>query len=140
MPEDLSEWVSETGAQGDPARYCKTDLEIWITKLFESFNFRAGKSNKERRRSFEEIWDVADGNPEAIACGFNAALKTRTYSTSYVKACIKNFSAVAIIAKTITPTIKAVSPTKVLVPVTPKPRKKSKPTEPEVPIADVEWK
>ena len=92
MTEDLSYWLHATMAQGDPAKYCKTDLEIWIAgRLFERYDFKAGKSKKEKRRSFEEIWEAANGNPEAIAYGFNAALKSMVLSLAYVKACIKGF-------------------------------------------------
>lgn len=135
--ENLSEWVDETGAQGDPLKYCKTDLEIWVKKLFEHFNFKAGKSNKERRRAFEAVWDASDGNGEAIAYGFNAALKARVHSLAYVKACIKGFGAPVSVPK---PTAPVIPNTPKVKPDPPKiPATRRKKAADQQPQEDVKW-
>lgn len=144
MSEDLSAWLNETGAQGDPTKYRKTDLEMWAKRLFDRFKFRAGNSDKERRRSFEEIWDAAGGNSEAIAYGFNSSLTSKIYSVAYIKACIKNFFISPSVPKTpiqivlqsrglpINPVHSVVKPSKV--------QKKAKPSVPPEPVPDVKWK
>jgi hypothetical protein len=87
MSNDLSEWIKYTAVL---MPLCKTDVEIGAKRLFDAFNFKAGKSQKDRRRSFEEVWESSNGNPEAIAYGFDAAIKAKVYTIAYVKACIKN--------------------------------------------------
>jgi hypothetical protein len=91
MEEELSGWVSYTGIQGHPSRYSKTDVEIGAKRIFDALNFKSGKSNNDRRRSFEEIWDASGSNPQLVAEGFDAAIRAKVYSLAYVKACIKNF-------------------------------------------------
>jgi hypothetical protein len=135
---EISDWVRETGAQGEPSRYCKTDLEIWTKRLFERHKFNAGKSTKERRRAFEEIWEVADGNPEAIAYGFDAALKARIYSIAYIKSCCKNFR--------VSPTLDKPRPSNPISipkspppPAPPKVTRKPRAKKTEEPVPDVQW-
>lgn len=91
--EELPNWIAVTRAQGEPSNYRKEDLEIWVCRrLFDRFrHFRGGDSQRERRKSFEELWELCVGVPQAIAYGFEAALRARVYSVDYVKACIKNF-------------------------------------------------
>ena len=138
-PIELSDWVSETGAQGNPAHYCKTDLEIWVKRIFERCKFKAGKSVRERRQAFEEIWEAADGNPEAIAYGFDAALKARVYSIAYVKSCIKNYRPSLTLDKPkfTHPVPQPYSPPKVTTP--PKVARKPRAKKTEEPVPDVQW-
>jgi hypothetical protein len=88
--DDLTEWYEATGAQGDPYFYRKSDLEMWVMGLFNSYKFKAGQSKGQKRRSFNEVWDATNGESIAIAYGFNEALKRQIYSLAYVKACAKN--------------------------------------------------
>jgi len=91
--DDIPEWLEATDAQGDPLSYCKTDLERWVMIIFNAHKFHAGTSKGAKRRSFNEVWDAALGEPIAIAYGFNEALKYRKYSLAYVKSVIKSFMA-----------------------------------------------
>lgn len=151
MSEELSAWLDETRAQGDPAHYCKTDLEIWVMRLFDRCPFNAGRSQRDRRRSFEDIWEAAKGNPEAIAYGFDAALKGEVYTMAYVKACVRNWATTStyVQSKPIAapPTMGEVAKAmdyKFNMPIVkpdPKPiRRTRKPVQPVIPSKKVEWK
>jgi hypothetical protein len=155
VSEELSEWASASRIQGDPSKYSKTDVEIGAMRLFDGHKFSSGKSQREKRRSFEEVWESSNSNPEAVAYAFGAALKAKIYSMSYVKACARNFSAPPVKPepfKFSMPKIK-LDPPKVPmpslrppvelqapVPVSGKAPKKKKVPKPSGPMApDVEW-
>ena len=87
---DLPDWYDATEAQGDPYSYSKGDLEMWALRIFNSHKFSVGISRNSKRRAFNEVWDAANGDSMAIAYGFNEALRKRSYSLAYVKACAKN--------------------------------------------------
>lgn len=90
LPE-LALWILATGSQGEPIYYSKQLVESGAKILFDAYSFKAGKSQRERRRSFEDVWDESGSEPWLVAYGFDAALRHRIYSISYVKACIRNF-------------------------------------------------
>lgn len=92
MGEALSYWLDATRAQGDPSRWTKTDVEIGAMRVFDKFKFNAGKSQRERRRAFEEVWEASCSDPGAVAFGFDEALKRRKYSIAYVKMCARNMN------------------------------------------------
>lgn len=141
-------WIDATRAQGDPAKYSKTDLEMFVMRVLGRFPFKAGKSQREKRRSFEETWETSKGNTEAVAYGFDAALKAGIYSMAYVKACIKNWALTSNYtqAKPLTapPTVEQVAKVvghKFNMPIVkpdPKPRKRT--SRPVGPTEKVEWK
>ena len=92
---ELPEWFDATGAQGDPCSYSKSDLEMWIVRIFNNHKFLPATASKgQKRRAFEEIWDATNGESLAIAYGFNAALEHMIYSLNYVKTCAKNMKPV----------------------------------------------
>lgn len=101
---DLPEWFDATGAQGDPYSYSKSDLEMWIVRIFNNHKFLPATASKgQKRRAFEEIWEATNGESIAIAYGFNASLGHKVYSLNYVKTCAKNMKPVAVkISKPIT--------------------------------------
>ena len=142
MVEDLSCWLDITMAQGDPENYSKTDLEMWVMRIFNRLPFKAGKSNREKRRSFQELWEAADGRPELVAYGLNASIKFRKFSVVYAKACMKNYGVGATItSKPVEiPKIKHVEKivTKARSASKPKTTRKRKPAIEAAP--DIEWK
>lgn len=144
------DWIDATRAQGDPAKYSKTDLEMFVMRVLDRFPFKAGKSQREKRRSFEETWEASKGNTEAVAYGFDAALKAGIYSMAYVKACIKNWALTSNYTQakpaTAPPTMEQVakvadfkfSMPKIKPDLQPTPRKRAKKVE--GPTEEVEWK
>jgi len=144
MSEAMFEhWIEATRAQGDPARYSKTDLEMFVMRVFDRHDFRAGKSQREKRRSFEELWEISQGNTESIAYGFDAALKASIFSLKYVAACVKNYAVSSnyTMAKPVDPlTIPEVAKIVEAARPDPKPAVRKRSKKPEVPTQKVGWK
>ena len=149
---DLPEWFDATGAQGDPRSYSKSDLEMWIVRIFNNHKFLPATASKgQKRRAFEEIWDATNGESIAIAYGFNAALEHRIYSLNYVKTCAKNMKPVwkkpepEIINRVSNETVlrnapKAQEKELIKIKRTPAPVKEKKVVKkPTVEVPDVEW-
>lgn len=153
MGEALSDWVSATRAQGDPSLYRHADVEMYVLRVFDKFKFASiGTSHRDRRRAFSEVWDATNGDTEAIAYGFDAALKARVYSISYVKVCAKNFTEgppkeKPVIQKKLpfqqNPGLQGVllkPASKIDPPIKNKSPRKAKAQIPETPTKDTEWR
>jgi len=90
MGTDLTAWLEATGAQGKAENYTKTDLEGWIMALFEqNVVYGAGKTKSQRRHTFREIWDIANGQGDAIAGAFSKAIEKRA-GVNYVRGCLSH--------------------------------------------------
>ncbi len=149
MSEELTVWANESRTQGFPSNYTKTDVEMGAMRLFDRLRFNAGKSQRERRRAFEEVWEASDSNPEAVAYAFGAALRAHIYSMAYVRACAKGYVPETTTAPLVDVAVNKPAPSSkfkfnmpLVKPDPPKapakPRKK-KTVVPEEPKPDIEW-
>jgi hypothetical protein len=138
--ESMKIWQAVSGSVAPADSLCKADLEKYLPKVLERKGFvRKGQG----RKAIKEIWDCR-GDPLAIVCSVAACIEIKICTMPYLKTCLTNFQVCDKVEKlevNLQPAagVQQVQSIPVPAPAVKKIRTRKKPTEPEVPVKDVDW-